>query len=247
LKVAEFQRRGLVHFHVVIRIDGGGEHFSDPPAWLSTAMVEVLVRETVAQVSWAGYDGQLVRWGEQCDVSALASEECDQRVVASYLAKYATKTTSDTLALARCFRSRSQILRSNLSSHHEALALSAWDLASDARFERLRLSAHAHTFGYGGQILTKSRSFSTTFRELRLVRADYQRARGTGDNVVLHLHYDGRGYDDPRAQRGADVFHAMKVELRREGAAARRQALRASTPSWRASPRTNSENTEVTR
>ncbi len=35
LKVAEFQRRGLVHFHVIVRADGPGEPFSPPRCFLT--------------------------------------------------------------------------------------------------------------------------------------------------------------------------------------------------------------------
>ena len=34
MKVVEFQRRGLVHLHVVIRADGADGPSEPPPAWL---------------------------------------------------------------------------------------------------------------------------------------------------------------------------------------------------------------------
>ena len=59
------------------------------------------------------------------------------------------------------------------------------------------------------------------------MRADFQRSRSDGDPTLAHLHYDGRGYDDPRAQHAAEMFHRMKVELRQEAAARRRQVAAA--------------------
>ena len=33
-KVAEFQRRGVVHFHAIVRLDGAGEPFARAPSGL---------------------------------------------------------------------------------------------------------------------------------------------------------------------------------------------------------------------
>jgi hypothetical protein len=36
-KVTEYQQRGLVHFHVVIRFDGPDGHTTSPPSWPPSA------------------------------------------------------------------------------------------------------------------------------------------------------------------------------------------------------------------
>jgi len=227
LKVAEFQRRGLVHFHVVLRLDGGGDQISPPPPWLSSSMLANIVSTTVPHVHWTGHDGHDVVWGEQFDLADLTSSGEQHRRIASYLAKYATKTTDDSLGLARRFRSRADIEHAQVEPHRMTMALTSWDLAQRPEFARLRLAHHAHALGYTGQIITKSRHFSVTFASLREVRADFQRSRSDGDPTLAHLHYDGRGYDDPRAQHAAEMFHRMKVELRQEAAARRRQVAAA--------------------
>ncbi|MGW2366895.1 replication initiator [Streptomyces sp. NPDC001667] len=98
-KVAEYQRRGLVHFHAVIRFDGPDGSTQPPPA---AATIEVL---TDAITSAAGHvtltvdstatGPKLLRWGEQTDVREIAETSGDaplsDEAVAGYVAKYATK------------------------------------------------------------------------------------------------------------------------------------------------------------
>jgi hypothetical protein len=51
LKVAEFQRRGLVHFHVVLLLDGAGEPFSSPPSEFTTEVLSLVIADVVRGVS----------------------------------------------------------------------------------------------------------------------------------------------------------------------------------------------------
>jgi hypothetical protein len=39
-KVAEYQRRGLVHFHAVIRFDGPDGPTTPPPGWATTDVLD---------------------------------------------------------------------------------------------------------------------------------------------------------------------------------------------------------------
>jgi hypothetical protein len=48
--------------------------------------------------------------------------------------------------------------------------------------------------------------------------------RNIGDPLEGTFHYQGRGYDDPKATQLAELFFSMHRELRMEGAAARRKA-----------------------
>ena len=105
------------------------------------------------------------------------------------------------------------------------MATVAWDLAATAQFAEWNLRAHAHTLGFTGQIITKSRHFSTTFRELREVRARYMAPNNTSDPIQGTYSYAGRGYDDPRAAQLAALFHSMMLDLRREAGAHRRAEL----------------------
>jgi Replication initiator protein, pSAM2 len=97
VKVAEYQRRGLVHVHAVIRLDRAmpkyrADELKPPRACFTTELLEQAIRAAVADV-FAPLPDELgvgtVRWGGELDVRHLDPET--QREVAGYLAKYATK------------------------------------------------------------------------------------------------------------------------------------------------------------
>ena len=48
IKVVEFQRRGLVHLHVVVRADGAAGPAEPPPPWLGSAVLARAVEGAVA-------------------------------------------------------------------------------------------------------------------------------------------------------------------------------------------------------
>jgi hypothetical protein len=103
--------------------------------------------------------------------------------------------------------------------HLQRLALTAWDLGGDAKYESLRLKEHAHTFGFTGQLITKSRAFSTTFAALRSARTEYMAGEREGDPVEGTFHFEGRGYDDPRRTQLAELFFTFERELKAEARA----------------------------
>jgi len=222
LKVAEMQRRGLVHLHVIFRVDGPDSIENDPPPWLSSKLLSMAIRDSIARASALGKEGQTFRWGTVLDIQDLGGTLDDSGKVPSYVAKYATKTTDGTRDLARRFHSRRQIVALVDDPHARTLALTSWDLEQRAALEHLHLRNHAHNFGFTGQLITKSRSYSTTFGVLRKARAEYMSVRNEGDPVEGTFRYEGRGYDDPRGTDLAEVFFTMKRELREESAEARR-------------------------
>ena len=222
LKVAEMQRRGLVHVHALLRGDGPDASPSEPPGWLTATRVARVVRRAVRDATVTGFDGASRRWGRVLDVRDLASRPEDALKVSSYVAKYATKTTDGSRELARRFHSRQQVEGLIADPHARRLALTAWDLAGRPEYGSLNLRAHAHAFGFTGQLITKSRAYSTTFGALREARAAYMSARGDGDPLEGTFHYDGRGYDDPRARELAELFFTLQRELREESAFRRR-------------------------
>lgn len=225
LKVAEVQRRGLTHFHCVLRLDGPKTVETEPPMWASAELLERVVRSSVER-GWApDIDGQPVRWGRVFDVQDLALRDEDAVKVAAYVAKYAAKTTDGSRELARRFRSRRQIVSLIDDPHLRRLVVTAWDLGGDAKFESLRLRDHAHTFGFTGQLITKSRAFSTTFAALRGARTNYMADERDGDPIEGTFHFEGRGYDDPRATQLAELFFTMQRELREEARARERTSV----------------------
>ncbi|WP_434581738.1 replication initiator [Carbonactinospora thermoautotrophica] len=117
-KVAEFQRRGLVHFHAVIRLDG--RHPDDPeailpaPAWATVALLEQAIRAAAARVEVSSpysetFGVRRLRFGEQLDIrpiTALGSGDITPERVAGYVAKYATKAAEAAGTLDRPIQAR---------------------------------------------------------------------------------------------------------------------------------------------
>src|SRR6185312_14405053 len=109
-KVAEYQRRGLVHFHAVVRLDGDDGPADPPPAGLDlTALQAAIIDAATASaltVERPDRTPQRVGWGPQLDLrevtpTARAQIEGDDgeitdAALAAYIAKYATKTTGAT-------------------------------------------------------------------------------------------------------------------------------------------------------
>ena len=224
LKVAELQRRGLVHMHVVIRLDGSGGPDDAVPEWMSSALLTSVVKEAVRRAVAVAPNGVICRWGTVMDLRQLPLEGEDARKVASYLAKYSTKTTDGSRELAHRFHSRRQIRTQVDDLHARRMAETTWDLASQAELSGLHLRDHAHTFGFTGQLITKSRGYSTTFTRLRQVRAEYMAGANSEGAISGTFAFDGRGYSDERASDLAECFFTMNRELRRESAQRRRAA-----------------------
>ncbi|MER7893572.1 replication initiator [Micromonospora sp. NPDC094482] len=108
-KAAEFQARGAVHFHALVRLDGvdpaDPTAIVPPPAGFTVADLEDAIRAAAEQVAFCtpGHpdrpDGWPMAWGEQVDVrpiSLTGRGEVTDSMVAGYLAKYATKSTEVT-------------------------------------------------------------------------------------------------------------------------------------------------------
>jgi hypothetical protein len=231
LKVAEMQRRGLVHLHVILRADGPESLEDDPPSWLTPEVLMSNARRALTRAFAQGAEGEMYKWGAQLDIKDLGVDKSDTTKIPSYVAKYAIKTTDGTRDLARRFHARRQIVALIDDPHTRRLALTAWDLDQRAPLESLHLKNHAHNFGFTGQLITKSRGYSTTFAALRNARAEYMRTRNEGDPIEGTFRYEGRGYDDPRGTELAELFFNMKRELREEAAERRQNSLSTTTES----------------
>jgi hypothetical protein len=201
VKVVEFQRRGLVHFHVVLRADGAAGPGDPPPAWLDANLLDAAVRKAVAAAHVAvpptpGTTLGRAGWGPQIDVRHFADDPINEpTTLAAYVAKYATKTVDERGWLAHQIRSVAHLERLGLRAQLEALVRTAWALGSRPELRHLALREHAHTLGYGGQFSSKSRRYSTTFAALREARARFTRGEGEGDiDFDGEWRFGGRGY-----------------------------------------------------
>ncbi len=98
-KVAEYQRRGLVHFHAVVRLDGPEGGSEVPPSWadhdLLVRAIPAAVRRVSVRTPESTLGGWDLRWGDQLDIRPIVVNEdaagLSERAVASYIAKYASK------------------------------------------------------------------------------------------------------------------------------------------------------------
>lgn len=180
VKVAEFQARGVVHFHVVIRLDGGQGPGSPPPAWVTAELVCDAVRSAAASVSVAApcsdaVGDRVLRFGAQIDVQVVgSSDSVADRRVSGYLAKYTTKATEDAGGADYPITHASQIATAGRSEHARALMRTVIRLGSLPEFEGLNLRYWTHMLGYGGHATTKSVRYSVTFGALRAARAAFK-------------------------------------------------------------------------
>jgi hypothetical protein len=108
-KAAEFQARGVIHFHTLLRLDGVDPldpgAVVPPPAGIGVADLTDAVHAAAAHARYISPphpdrpDGWPIRWGAQVDVRPITvggRGEVTDRMVAGYLAKYATKSTEAT-------------------------------------------------------------------------------------------------------------------------------------------------------
>jgi hypothetical protein len=248
-KVAEFQTRGVVHFHAVIRLDGPTELVS-PPGWATVALLARVVRNAVRRAEVSTPDSAVVparrlRWGGQLDIRPIAvGGEVSDALVARYVAKYASKSaeaagitlgpiwcractglgatavTTDAgqqaMVFCRTCRGtgrRKDVDLSGLSGHVAALVGTCWRLGGRPEFAHLNLRRWAHMLAYPGHFTTKSRTYSTTYADLRAERqewtATHREPRVTSPSdvdlvVVDDWHYHGRGFggDAPAGGEG---------------------------------------------
>ncbi|MGH3517055.1 MAG: replication initiator [Haloechinothrix sp.] len=236
-KVAEFQRRGLIHFHAVVRVDGPeGPDGPPPPSEVDTELLELVIREASASVVVHSADSTAVgtrafEWGEQVDVEPIAVHEPDEdpgswhdKRVAGYVAKYATKGTRLTEGSDFRIRSAEHIEALSISEHHKELMRTAWRLGELAEFAELNLRKWAHMLGFRGHFLTKSRHYSTTFTAIRRTRAEYRldqerEALGLldlGDLVaVADWSMTGLGYRNPGERALAAMFAEIHLSSTR--------------------------------
>jgi hypothetical protein len=212
-KVAEFQRRGAIHFHAVIRLDAATDCrcsacMASPPAPFTAALLEEALRQAVPVVRVScpplddGGPGRYARWGEQLDVRNITRDdqegELSAEQVAGYVAKYATKATeSFGSGLDRRLTDDDLDHLDKLPTHIGELVRACWELGGRPELEGLRLRAWAHMLGFGGHWSTKSRLYSTTFGVLRRARVAFAKRRRARDGVPLDAW--GRPEDDQAA------------------------------------------------
>jgi hypothetical protein len=213
-KVAEFQARGLVHFHVILRLDGNDPVRVIPPAHITASQLADIIRDAARATRFAtvshpanprGWD---ISWGAQLDIRTIkvtTAGELTDTAVASYLAKYATKTTEAVGTLPVRIDDGNLTIYGSPHSHQGRLIAAAWRLGNHPHADFLALRRWAHMLGYRGHFSTKSRRYSTTLRALRSARTDWKRRQHLAATqlaqasnpivaVATGLSYAGKGW-----------------------------------------------------
>jgi hypothetical protein len=153
VKVAEFQRRGVVHFHVLWRLDRAGDELAPPPEGfdaqlLADAITAALPRSTVP----AEDDGEPYGWGEQFEVRVLEpGRDADEAGrIAAYIAKYATKSTADAGGASSRIRHEHKLDHLRCREHARRLITGAWRLGANVDLDGKRLRRGRTSLGSAG-------------------------------------------------------------------------------------------------
>jgi hypothetical protein len=213
-KVAEFQTRGVVHVHAVIRLDGPAGPTSPPARWATADLLRRAIRAAAPAVEVRTAACRRVKarrlgWGSQLDIRPITAADVSEQAVAGYVAKYATKAAVSAGAeigplfcrtctgrgitgrAGRLCRRRGGTGRrpgvglDRLGGHTRRLIDTCWWLGGQPELAGLRLRRHAHLLGFRGHFATKSRSYSTTFTALRAEREYWASVR-----AALHAGVD---------------------------------------------------------
>jgi hypothetical protein len=197
-KVAEYQLRGAVHFHALVRLDGPqtAEGFEPAPAAVTAPVLASLVEQAAIAVRVTAPPvheddpTRVLAFGTQVDTKAVRTarrtDDPDRSLtpeqVAGYLAKYATKSTGHTEA-----KDSAHLRRLEATARH--LAGRAAMVDEDGVAPYGLLGKWAHTLGFRGHFATKSRRYSVTLGQLRRARQRAQariaEANRAGERVDL--------------------------------------------------------------
>ena len=249
-KVAEMQRRGVVHFHAIIRLDGHDPTNPDvilpPPTALTVDHLTDAVITAAQATSFvtdphpAYPTGWPITWGDQLDARPIRIGDGDvtDSMAAGYLAKYATKSTEATGHSSRRLTADIIDLYADPDgTHPERLIDACWRLGE--HWPALR--RWAHMLGFRGHFLTKARRWSITFQLLRDRRVIWRRTEGATTDpiegeettlIVATLTYVGTGWhtlgDALLANTAAALARERHAIAREE--LAHEQGLALSTP-----------------
>ena len=185
-RVAEFQRRGVVHLHAILRLDP----LDQRPLALDVNDLTSALRSAATKV-WAPIERDVseqpasAKWGHQLDVRTVNvdlnnTSGTSARAIANYLAKYATKSADELGVLDQRLTGLDDLKTRDVSDHVARLVATAWRLGASPQLQRLR--HWAHSLGFGGHWLTKSRAYSVTFKKLRAERQAWRVQRHQGVN-----------------------------------------------------------------
>ena len=132
VKVAEYQARGLVHFHAVIRLDAAGEDYQPPaPGYTAGLLCDAIGQAAAAVRIIIDHHGQAVAlgFGPQTDRRIIrhgaelpgTGQALNGQAVANYIAKYATKTVGARGVPSARIRREADIADLRCPAHYRAI------------------------------------------------------------------------------------------------------------------------------
>jgi hypothetical protein len=192
-KVAEYQRRGVVHFHAIIRLDGPAGPTTAPPSWATLDLLTAAIDQAANSIhvdtpAVPGLPPRTLAWGRELDTQPITTAgELTESKVAAYVAKYATKAAECTGTLDRRITPADQLDLLPIREHARRHIAACIQLSKVPGLEDLRLAAWAHMLGFSGHFSTKSRAYSTTLGALRADRAAHQREQAIAAGLIPDL------------------------------------------------------------
>jgi hypothetical protein len=195
-KVAEYQLRGLVHFHALVRLDG-------PRTSLDAGDLALLVHRaaTTVRLPVPGVDAddpaRRLAFGRQVDARPVRtgrrtddpSRVLDPEQVAGYLAKYATKSATDTGGTDNLHHRRIRATTRALAGRARTATAARSSPRSGPEAKPYQLLGRwVHMLGFRGHFASKSRRYSVTLGALR-------RARRRAQILIAQSRDSGRPLD----------------------------------------------------
>jgi hypothetical protein len=195
-KVAEYQRRGVVHFHAIIRVDGPAGPTTPPPVWATLTLLTAAIDQAARTVhletpTVPGLPAHTLAWGRETDTQPITTTgELTDAKVAAYVAKYVTKAAECTGTLDRRLTAADKLADFPVREHARRLIAECLRLGKLPGLEDLRLNVWAHMLGFRGHFSTKSRAYSITLGSLRADRSRHQRERAIATGLQPDLDPD---------------------------------------------------------
>jgi hypothetical protein len=195
-KVAEYQRRGVVHFHAIIRLDGPAGPTTAPPAWATLNLLTAAIAQAANAIhieipATPDLNSRTLAWGREHDTRPITTTgELNGTKVAAYVAKYATKAAECTGTLDRRITPADRLDLLPIRDHARRHISECIRLSKLPGLEDLYLAAWAHMLGFSGHFSTKSRTYSTTLGALRADRAAHQRDHAIAAGLLPDLDSD---------------------------------------------------------
>jgi hypothetical protein len=203
-KVAEYQVRGVIHFHAIIRCDGppvDDEQYPAPLVDIDSSWLVGLIRDAVASVNYqappvsSAAPGYLLRFGDQVDARPVHrsagrddfSGAIHPETVAAYIAKYSTKSATDLDPGARPTRTHLARVRATVFQLSELADITYPPGLPESPNPYLLLGKWAHMLGFRGHFASKSRRYSTTLGRLRSARRRFERAKAFSPDGVVDV------------------------------------------------------------